>query len=383
MTAPVKTPRTRRCLAGAVVVALALPGCSRTQGSKVQSDNPVGRMTADRYVKTAIRRSPEGVIMLPSTRAERSYDRARLNEIAQELRQPAAGCFVRRAIDTIEATVKDDEPTFTGVPEGQIKLRVRIAPGGETLRAEVLETGFSDPEMEACLIEVLEAVRWPQNRSNMAQFVDIVYWASMGLLGEDRGPAMRREYRYQEALAARQGTRCFEGRVPKGTYKVAGLLLLDKNGRAVASRVSPEGLPEGVPGCLNAAFAKIQMPRLKDAFIRPFVPEVTFVMGDNGVVSFDDAQWLHLVTLEQRALREARKAALVDGEVAAEAGAPELGLGGPLPRGAMATTATAPEEVDAPERDPGPVRPLPEKVAPANEAGEDPGKGQKLDLLQR
>ena len=106
---------------------------------------PETKMSTDRYVRRAIRQSNEGVILLPSERAEHIYELTRLNEIAQGLREPAALCFLERAITTMERS--NDERGYTHVPEGQIKLRARIAPNGKVLRTEVLESGFRDAAM--------------------------------------------------------------------------------------------------------------------------------------------------------------------------------------------------------------------------------------------
>ena len=119
------------------------------------------RSGADRYVRRAIRQSNEGVILLPSERTEHIYELTRLNDIAQGLREPAALCFLERAITTMERG--SDEDGDRNVPEGQIKIRLRIAPDGKVLRTEVLETGFADPKMGPCIEKAITAQRWPQN----------------------------------------------------------------------------------------------------------------------------------------------------------------------------------------------------------------------------
>src|SRR5690606_9203940 len=80
-----------------LAVALGLGGiaCDRDRASR----SPEGRVSdsdANRYIRRAIRSSSEGVILLPSQRAEQVYELPRLNEIAQGLRAPAARCFLMR-----------------------------------------------------------------------------------------------------------------------------------------------------------------------------------------------------------------------------------------------------------------------------------------------
>ena len=61
----------------------------------------------------------------------------------------AARCFLMRAIETMEQSEDQSDDADRGydhVPEGQIKIRVRIAPSGEVVRTEVLETGFVDEQ---------------------------------------------------------------------------------------------------------------------------------------------------------------------------------------------------------------------------------------------
>lgn len=328
-------------------------------------------MQADNYVRTAIHRSPEGIILLPSAKAERAYDRTRLNEIAQALRQPAAVCFIRRGIETIRLGERDGERAYVDVPEGQAKFRARVDLTGETMRVEVLETGFDDEPMENCVREAIEAVKWPPSRNNQVQRIDVVYWVSLGLRGEDESDEMKHAFREQQALAAERGRRCLEGRLPIGTYEVTGLSLLDREGRTVANRVDPDRVGEPVAACLTAAFREVRMPRSRDAFIRPFSPRVVFEVGDNGVVSYDDARWLKLIHLEQQAQREAKRAELGgDGQAAS---APPIAL----PRAG----GDAGGDAGAPELEPAPAaasRPEPD------EGERDPAKGgQKLDLLGR
>ena len=65
-------------------------GCARRSRDQTAVEGPVSKEQADRFIRRAILSSPEGVIMLPSKQAERLFELPRLNEIAQELRPPAA-----------------------------------------------------------------------------------------------------------------------------------------------------------------------------------------------------------------------------------------------------------------------------------------------------
>ncbi len=333
-------------------------------------------MQADQYVRTAVRRSPEGVIIMPSAKAERAYDLARLNEIAQALRQPAALCFVERGIETIRLGEVDGETAYVDIPEGQAKFRARIDLSGQTMRVEVLETGFKDEQMERCVLEAIEAVKWPPSRTSQVQRIDVVYWVSLGLRGEDESEAMKHAFREQQALAAMRGRQCLEGRLPLGTYEITGLALLDREGRTVATRIDPGTVGEDVAGCLTAAFREVRMPRSQDAFIRPFTPRVEFSVGDNGIVSFADERWLKLIRMEQAAQREARRAELQGASEASDS-PPPIVLPGEGGEGS----------VDAPPSVPATPTKLPKqtpKSEPASGEERDPGKGgQKLDLLGR
>ncbi len=340
-------------------------------------------MQADQYVRTAVRRSPEGVIIMPSAKAERAYDLARLNEIAQALRQPAALCFVERGIETIRLGEVDGEAAYVDIPEGQAKFRARIDLTGQTMRVEVLETGFKDEAMERCVLEAIEAVKWPPSRTSQVQRIDVIYWVSLGLRGEDESEAMRHAFREQQALAAMRGRQCLEGRLPLGTYEITGLSLLDREGRTVATRIDPGTVGEDVAGCLTAAFRDVRMPRSQDAFIRPFSPRVEFSVGDNGIVSFADERWLKLIRMEQAAQREARRAELQGARDSSDSPPPIV-----LPRDAgegegEPAVGASPSVPATPTNLP---KQTPKTKAPpaAAEEERDPGKGgQKLDLLGR
>ena len=349
----------------AALLVAAAPGCKRDAVG--QSGAPNGensRYQADRYVKKAVRRSPEGIIIMPSRHAEKALDRVRMNELAQDLRQPAAACFINRAIETMQRGERGGEAGFVDVPEGQAKFRVRINPAGQVVRTEVLDSGFRDEGMETCLREVLAAARWPKNRSGNTHFVDVVYWASLGFGEEDASPPANEELRRQQALAAVRAKACLAGRTRPGSYPITGISLLDRDGRTLVNRLEPNDLPQEVARCVLVAFREIRMPRAPEAFIRPFTPAVEYVVASDGEVSFADERWLTLILAEEEAIREARRAELAGG---LDATSPDDAL--PVD---AADAALAPEPEPEPE-------PAPKASSPATPR--DPGKGGiKLDL---
>ncbi|MEM7159169.1 MAG: hypothetical protein AAF799_40405 [Myxococcota bacterium] len=301
----------RQCirLGLALVLGLAAAACNRPGRGGNSPDGPVSDMEANRYIRRAIRQSSEGVILLPSQRAERVYELPRLNEIAQGLRSPAARCFLARAIETMERRT-DGERGYLNVPEGQIKARVRIAPSGEVLRAEILESGFKDEQMEPCLQEVLVGQRWPPNKSGNAHYIDVIYWVSLGfqrgLDTEEMAVHMRRE----EVSAGRRGKACLQGRVDAGRYEVSGLNLIDREGRTLVNRVETGDLPEPIRACIATALREIRLPRDPDAFVRPLSPTVTFDITGDGTITVVGERWLELIEMEERAQLAAERDAL-------------------------------------------------------------------------
>lgn len=305
-----------------------------------------------RYIKKAVRSSSEGVIILPSRRSESLFDLQRLNDIAQALRPPAAACFVNRAILTMKRGPRDGEAAYVDVPEGQVKIRVRLAPDGEVLRSEVLETGFKDPEIEPCLRQAIEAQRWIPNRSGVVQYLDVIYWVSLGDGSEDHSPQAAQEIRRQTAMAALRGKGCLEGRAPAGTYDVEGLNLLDREGNTLVTRVDEGRLRANVRECLAVVLRQIRMPRAPQSFIRPISPQIRYTVASDGAVTFDDEPWISLLLLEEQALREERRADVSD-----------------FTQGA--TPADEPEKVPEPEPDSG---------EPAQPAGDPAQGGIRLKL---
>ncbi len=305
----------------------AFAGCGGTK-NRDQIVPPTGQNTysqARRYVDKAVRRSTEGVILMPSKKADTLFDRTRLNEIAQNLRVPAALCFVNRAIETMKPGQQDGEETFVGVPEGQIRIRTRINPFGEVLRTEVIESGFLDEAMYPCLDKAIKAVKWTNNKSGVVQYIDVIYWVSLGYQAEDHSKASLLELRKQQASAAEKGRGCLANRVAAGRYQVQGLSLLDRDGRTLANRIESGVLPDNVRDCLEYVFRSIRMPPVKDGFVRPFLPGADFVVATDGTVNFADERWLALLRLEEDAMREARLA-----EIAGDDPVTQIDEGEPL-----------------------------------------------------
>jgi hypothetical protein len=293
-------------LVAALGLATGVTACAADRNQPPTGLNSFGQ--AQRYIKKAVRSSSEGVIILPSRRAESLFDLQRLNDIAQSLRPHAAACFVNRAILTVKRGTRDGEAAYVDVPEGQAKIRTRLAPDGEVLRTEVLESGFKDTEIEPCVRQAIEGMKWIKNRSGVVQYLDVIYWVSLGDGAEDRSPQALQEFRRQTALAAIRGKGCLEGRAPAGTYDVEGLNLLDREGNTLVTRVDPNPLSAKVRECLAVVMRQIRMPRAPNSFIRPVSPQIRYTVASDGSITFADEEWINLLLLEEEALREERRA---------------------------------------------------------------------------
>jgi len=329
-------------------------GCAGRKAVPPTGLNSFGQGT--RYIQKAVRSSNEGVIILPSKRAENLFDLQRLNEIAQALRPPAAACFVNRAIETMKRGKRDGEDAYVDVPEGQVKIRTRLSPDGEVLRTEVLDTGFKDPEIEPCIMEAIQGRKWIKNRSGVVQYLDVIYWVSLGDAAEDRSPQTKAELRRQQAIAAIRGKGCLERRVGAGSYPVEGLNLVDREGNTLVSRVEPNTLPQKVQDCLSVVLRDIQMPRAPNSFVRPVSPKVEYTVDTDGTVSFADERWINLVLLEEKAAREDRLAEVDRGLGIARPEETTPATTSAEPEGAAGETSTATEPASEPEppaQDPG------------------------------
>jgi len=307
-----------------VVWIAAASACGPGRASKAPLD-------ADGIVASAIRGSSEGVIVLPSHKAESAFADARLHEIAEALRRPAAHCFVQRAIETMEPDPEVPHG-FLGIPDGQLKLRARIAPTGTVALAEILEDGFADPVVSQCFADIVRKRRWPEHADGHTHAIDVVYWVSLG--AQAPPPASSDARRRQAAEIARRGKACVAGRLEPGDYRFEGLNLIGNDGKSVASRVddrSPANasVPDEVSQCLARAFRELRLDPDPEAFLRPVALHVGYTVGEDAVVEASDEAWLRLVELEDAARRAERRAEL--GAPATEDGASrtEAPPGGP------------------------------------------------------
>jgi hypothetical protein len=373
----------------ALAGGLALGGCAR---DKLAREGQVSQAQADDYVRAAVRQSSEGVILDPSQGGLEQIERVRLGEIAQELRGPAAVCFLERAIQTMEVGEVDGERGWLEVPEGQVKIRARVAVDGTVLTTDVLESGFDDEHMEDCLSEVITKQRFVESRDNFAYYIDVYYWVSLGFFAEANSESFAELMRRQQAEAGRRAKACLSGRVGPGEYEVTGLNLFDRDGRTLVNRVDRGALKPEVSACVAAAFKQIHIHAEPDAFVRPGAPTVSFLVADDGGVSFSDERWLELVELEERATREKRKAELSGEPIGSDAdagdGFVDRGPSGlDVPRGAPREARDATEQ-DGPEppppTDPGPQPgPKPGSQPKPDPSGDPTKPGTKIDLSPR
>jgi hypothetical protein len=360
------------------VVSLGLLACA---GREDQVGGPMTEMQKNETIRRAIRSSSEGVIFLPSRKAEQVYELPRLNEIAQGLRQPAAACFLQRALETMEPAPQTEEG-FVGVPDGQVKLRARIGPNGQVLRTEVLESGFDDEAVPQCVAKAIRQKRFPENPSGTNHYIDIIYWVSLGMAADLKSATMQKHLRKETVQAAIRAKPCVTGRVSPGSYTVEGLNLVGPDGSTMANRVDQSSLPEDSRKCVARAFREIRLPADKTTFVRPVMPTVRFDVKADGTIAVADEDWLRLVQLEERAQRAQQRADL--GVEVGEDAKPSLVDEGE-PDGVIAGEATVQVDdgaaVSGDKEDPPPsVEPKPKPKKPKK----DPGKGGlKIDLGTR
>ncbi|WP_157595430.1 hypothetical protein [Plesiocystis pacifica] len=401
-------------LAGLAALVMSL-GCT---GSRAVQTGRATRGQADDYLRDAVRMSSEGVLLEPRGSGIGSIDRVRLGEIAQELRLPAAICFVERAIQTMQTGEVDGEAGWVEVPEGQIKIRTRIAIDGKVMSTEVLDSGFVDEHMEGCLREVLESQRFPESRDSFAYSIDVYYWVSLGVFSLANTEGFDERLRREQAEAARRAKPCLQGRLPAGEYRVSGVNLFDRDGDTIVNRVDPGQLAPDLSACVAQAFRGVRIYSEPEAFVRPAEIVVEFAVDDDGQVSGKDDRWLEIIELEELAERERRRAELAveedrlenapDGSARGVAGS---GTGsdagdsdgedvaiprGGSPDGPMDLGPT--QELSGPGEagsivDPDPVTPAPGKKSSPEDTGagtatpEDPAAGSqggiKIDLSPR
>lgn len=303
-------------------------GCTR---QKLGREGRVTQDQAESYLHAAIRQSSEGIVLDPQQQGLDQIERVRLGEIAQQLRGPAAVCFLERAIETMEPGTIDGEPGWLEVPEGQIKFRARVAIDGTVMTTDVLESGFTDDHMETCVGDAIRKQRFVESRDSFAYYVDVYYWVSLGFFAAAQSEEFEVLMRRQQAQAALRGTGCLRGRVPPGVYAVSGLNLFDREGRTVVNRIERGSLPSEVSSCLAGVFKAIRIHAEPDSFVRPAAPKVEFIVADDGTVGFSDQRWLELVELEERAVRDKKKAELLEQPIGTDEPEPDgyIDLGEP------------------------------------------------------
>jgi len=350
----------------AVVVATAAGAfaCARTPAEPASSD-------PDAATDSAAPGSSEGVLIIPSVRAEDEYSPARLYELSEALRPPAARCFLERAIETM-AVQPGDPRGYTGIPDGQLKLRIRVADKGVVQQLDVVESGFTDPVVPECFAEVVRTRTWPETRTAYPPPLEIVYWVKVG--PPPASPEFAEILRRQTAEVGVRGKNCLQGRVEPGAYTFHGLNLVGARGDSLATRVEPSpetSVPEPVRDCLAVAFRELQLAPEDETFVRPVDLRVNYVVDADGRVAVEDEAWLRLVHLEELARRA---------ELARRSGAAHR------PGGASASRDRVPAD-DAPEASSTDAEPPEDAAGPESEPAApalDPGQaGLKLDLSGR
>ena len=87
---------------------------------------------------------------------------------------------------------------------------------------------------------------------------------------------------------------------------------MDREGNTLVTRIDPNNLQAPVRECLAVVMRQIRMPRAPNSFVRPASPRIRYTVATDGAVSFDDEQWISVLLLEEKALREERRAEVSD-----------------------------------------------------------------------
>lgn len=357
----------------AVALAAGASTCARTNPGSNALDDPGA-------TDSGVRGATEGVLIIPSARAEEEYSPARLFELSEALRQPAARCFLERAIETM--VVRPEDPRgYTGIPDGQMKLRIRPGDEGVVQQLDIVENGFDDPAVPECFAEIVRTRTWPETRTAYPPPLEVVYWVKIG--PTITLPQHQAVVRRQTAEVGVRGKGCLQGRVAPGAYTFFGLNLVGAGGQSMASRVDTDvgtPVPEPVRDCLALAFRDLQLEPEADTFIRPVDLKVNYVVTPEGGVQVEDEEWLRLIQLEEVALRAERARQ-------ADAARGLSRIGGAQPR---SPEDTAPEEAatSSPENEGTAVESSDEAARPdpgtSSRPTLDPGLGGlKLDLSGR
>ncbi|TPV94354.1 MAG: hypothetical protein B7733_15680 [Myxococcales bacterium FL481] len=327
----------------ALTLLLALAACRSGRSAR-------GGMTGG--VDTAVRRSSEGVILMPSRNVATTLDPRALAVVGQELRAPLATCFLERAIETMELGIVDGEATYVRVPEGQAKIRARLASDGRVVRTELIESGFRDSVMEDCASMHIRRQQFPVPPQNSPTYVDVVYWVSLGFWAGANSQESKGIVRREQAKAGVRAKRCLRGRVGPGEYRFQGLNLVGREGRTMINRVSSEDADPEIAACVGQALKGVALPADRESFVRPIEPEVSMLVAEDGSITVRDEEWLRVLELEQRAQREALREQLAVEQApppAADSEAPppatpgvSLGAAAGPPAGAVVPSRTTP-----------------------------------------
>lgn len=254
-----------------------------------------------KHDEAMVKGAAEGVTLLPNRQSDVIYSPRRLAEIAQSLREGAAQCFIRQALENVQ--IDPSHPgELTGVPEGQLKLRIRLTPGGKAINTEVLDSSFPGDAMPRCFAKLVEAREWPKQATASNQTIEAVYWTGFGEHPEAGTPEFETRVHRQAAEAGDRARACLDERVQPGTYTVQGLNLINSDGVTVASRVLASDLPKPVRECVEGELEPIRL-KASSAFIRPIISEINYTMADDRQVAMADDAWLRLVRLEDQAIR--------------------------------------------------------------------------------
>jgi hypothetical protein len=281
------------------LACLILPTACRPADSKPR--RPTDALTAESYVRRAIHESAQGIVIFDLFGQSSGQDLVRLREIAQELRTPAAQCFLARGIETIELSQSAEGRELLGVPSGQAKFRVHLTSDGRVARSDAVENGFSDQVMVSCLKKVIEAKFFPKSSTGMPWTVDLVYWVNLGFHSQLDAEEFKFELRRQVALASSKAVGCFrQAGAAQGTYTLNGLNLVSPNGVTMVNRIRAP-LPDDAIRCLEVAYRPIRVAPELDSFARPLFFDATFHVLDSESITFDDAEWLRLTELESAA----------------------------------------------------------------------------------
>lgn len=314
--------------------------------------------------------SSEGVLVLPVGRSEAEFSVLRLFEIAEALRPFAAKCFLQRAVETMSLDPQDPRG-YTSIPEGQIKLRVRVSSNGTVVRLDVTDNGFEDPVVPKCFTTRVQEQTWPESEVAYPLALDVVYWVSMSPPGS--GEPWEAVARRQTAEVSVRGKACVQGHLPPGEHTFRGLALIGSDGMSLASRVddTPQSTPQEVRDCLARAFREVRLETAPEDFVRPVPLDVRYTVTEAGEIHAENEAWLRALHLEEKALRAERMRQAMEAE-------------GTSPRPRAERHRMPPEDAAQPDPAVNEATSPSSEDAAVSQPGVDPGQGGiKLDLSGR